>query len=255
MKFSFSVDSDVTVVITSCGRFTHLTATIKSFLNTNTYPIKRIIITEDTGSEEISHCIPEEIKPFTDIIINKKKLGQIKSIDKAYSKVDTKYIFHCEDDWNFYRPGYIEDSLQILQSNSNILQVWLRSFYHDISIHSPYHFLGERESIGQNHFYRINSDKKEWQGFSFNPGLRRLSDYKIISTYDSFPSEKALSMHYAAKGYYAVILENDAVLHTGFGQHVEDPREKIKKTKKKLRRQLTYILLSVIAFGLGYILH
>ncbi|WP_422409949.1 MULTISPECIES: glycosyltransferase [unclassified Endozoicomonas] len=255
MKFSFSDDSNVTVVITSCGRFSHLKETIKSFLDTNTYPIKRLIVIEDSGSDKITNYIPEEIKPYTDIIINKKKLGQIKSIDKAYSKVDTEYIFHCEDDWRFYRPGYIEDSLQILESNSHVLQVWLRSFYHDISIHSPYHSLGERESIGQNHFYRINSDKKEWQGFSFNPGLRRVSDYRAITAYDNFPSEKALSIHYAAKGYYAVILENDAVLHTGFGQHVEDPREKTKKTKKKLRRQLSYILLSIVCFGLGYILH
>jgi len=31
-----------------------------------------------------------------------KNIGQIKSIDKAYSMVDTEYIFHCEDDWEFY---------------------------------------------------------------------------------------------------------------------------------------------------------
>jgi hypothetical protein len=44
------------------------------------------------------------------IIINPRNLGQINSIDRGYSNVDTKYIFHLEDDWEFYDYGFIEKS-------------------------------------------------------------------------------------------------------------------------------------------------
>lgn len=32
-------------------------------------------------------------------MVNKKRLGQIASIDLAYSYVKTKYVYHLEDDW------------------------------------------------------------------------------------------------------------------------------------------------------------
>ncbi|MCQ5167817.1 hypothetical protein NE645_17870, partial [Roseburia hominis] len=35
----------------------------------------------------------------------------------------TAYIFHCEDDWEFYRPGFVEDSRAILENKPEILQV------------------------------------------------------------------------------------------------------------------------------------
>ena len=39
---------DVSLVITSCGRFDLLKRTLDSFFEKNTYPIKKIIITEDS---------------------------------------------------------------------------------------------------------------------------------------------------------------------------------------------------------------
>ena len=103
---AFSEDSEVTVVITSCGRFDLLKKTLDSFFTFNTYPVKKVIITEDSGDDGVYTAIPEEYKNYFTIIVNKPKLGQIRSIDKAYSLVDTDYIFHCEDDWDFYRDGF-----------------------------------------------------------------------------------------------------------------------------------------------------
>ena len=41
----------------------------------------------------------EEFGDVFDVLVNKKRMGQLFSIDKAYSLVTTEYIFHCEDDW------------------------------------------------------------------------------------------------------------------------------------------------------------
>ena len=40
--------NDVSLVITSCGRFDLLERTLDSFFEYNTYPIKKVIITEDS---------------------------------------------------------------------------------------------------------------------------------------------------------------------------------------------------------------
>ena len=89
---------DVTAVITSCGRFDLLEETLDSFFEFNTYPIKKIIITEDsTEGKKLEKLISKykDKKQNFQLIVNETRLGQLKSIDKAYREIDTKYIFHC----------------------------------------------------------------------------------------------------------------------------------------------------------------
>jgi len=249
---TFSEDSDVTVVLTSCGRFDLLKKTVESFLQFNSYPIKAFIITEDSGSEEVFSSIPEALRDKFTFLINKENIGQIKSIDNAYAKVDTPYIFHCEDDWEFYRSSFIEDSKKILESNKEIIQVWLRSYYYDIRIHSGYHYWGERLKQNDVAYYRVMSHKQDWQGFSFNPGLRRLNDYLNIGKYDDYDHEKSLSKLYSDNGMWAATLEADAVSHLGFDNHVVDVRERDKKTKRARKKALQNCLLISITLFVGY---
>jgi len=250
----FSDKSDVTVVLTSCGRFDLLQKTISSFLDYNTYPIKQFIITEDSGHQEVMDCVPERLRDKFTFLINEENQGQIKSIDHAYSLVTTKYIFHCEDDWEFYRSNFIEDSKKLLQLDSDILQVWLRSYYHDIRIHSGYHSCGERLEHEGIPYYRVLSSKADWQGFSFNPGLRRLSDYLDIGKYGDYDHEKSLSKLYSNKKMWAATLEADAVAHTGFDSHVPDIREKDKKSKRKQKNLFRLTAILAITLYIGYLL-
>lgn len=82
----------------------------------------------------------------------KKNLGQIKSIDLAYQEVKTDYIFHCEDDWLFYRSGFIEDSMTILESDQSILTVWLRDIEKDIEKNYPFHYVFNEKKLIKFHF-------------------------------------------------------------------------------------------------------
>lgn len=247
----FSEQSNVTVVITSCGRFDLLKRTLASLDKFNTYPIKKILITEDSGNEDVHNYIPPAWLPHTQVFLNNPKLGQLASIDLAYANVDTKWVFHCEDDWEFYREGFIEDSILLLEDNPEALQVWLRSLAHDLAIHSPYVFVNERQFCNGVSFFRLKSDKEDWQGFSFNPGLRRLADYKQHAPYTRFSGEKDLSRIYHAENRYALILENDAVLHTGFGAHVVVSDEARKKKRRKKIEKLKNIFFLVLGFFIG----
>lgn len=256
-KPCFSPDSDITLVVTSCGRFDLLKRTLESFARSNSQPIHSCIITEDSGDEAVFDALPAGWRAHTQVILNRPKLGQIASIDKAYGLVQTPYIFHCEDDWEFHRPGFMEDSRIALESSPNTLQVWLRSFYHDLRIHCPFHGLGPREVLQGVAFYPVTSDKDDWQGFSFNPGLRRLADYQRMGSYaSSGGEEKAVARWYAQQGYRAVLLENDAVAHTGWDEHVvtEGDRAKRKHRERRARqRAWLFLALGLLAgFGLGY---
>jgi hypothetical protein len=171
----------ITVVLTSCGRLDLLARTIQSFMQFNTYPISEYMIVEDSGDPIIATKIIDTF-PDWDLIFNHKKRGVIHCIDDAYSHVKTPYIFHLEDDWEFTKGGFIEDSLKILESNPNILQVWLRG-ENDPNGHPIEPEVKEVQGVK----FRMVSTHQwgVWHGFSFNPGLRRLSDYNLIAPYSS----------------------------------------------------------------------
>lgn len=208
-----SSDSDVTVVITSCGRHDLLIKTLDTFIKYNTYPIKNIIITEDTPWRSEFDYLH---KKYPEIIWSKciSHVGQIKSIDRAYSLVKTPYIFHCEDDWEFYQEGFIELSKQIMDKYPKVIQVWLRD---------------KDDTNGHPHFNGIMAENymNEYHGFSFNPGLKRLSDYKLIGSYESVASslshlhfESAIGLVYKNQNYYAAITPTGYVRHIGNNRHI-----------------------------------
>lgn len=255
----FSEDSDVTLVVTSCGRFGLLKDTLESFDRHNTASVREVFITEDAGDDAVHDVVPAHWKAHCTVFVNRPKLGQLASIDLAYSHVRTPYIFHCEDDWRFYRQGFIEDSRAILEASPGLLQVWLRSHAHDLSIHSPYIHLGPRQVIAGVPCYPLHSDKPEWQAFSLNPGLRRLSDYLRCAPFSAYSGEKALSRRYAEMNMDAVSLEGDAILHTGFGQHVVVPEENRRKMRRRRRDRMKLTLSAVVALvvglGIGFLVH
>lgn len=210
----------VTVVCTSCGRPDLLERTIDSFFKFNTYPIKEFIVIEDSGVANINE-LAQKKWPEIKWMQNKNRLGQVKSIDRAYDGVKTEYIFHLEEDWQFYRSGFIEKSIPILESDPKILQVWIRAL-HDLNGHKTFPTPNSYRILSTNY-------KNLFHGFSWNPGLRRLSDYKRVAPFSSLTtfnpakagqSEIEIGKIYHQLGYYAVVLKDGYVRHIGQNRHV-----------------------------------
>lgn len=205
---------NVTVCLTSCGRQDLLEKTLESFFNFNTYPIERFIVSEDSGrfgiNEELQIMYPE-----IDFINDGYTQGQIKSIDSMYKMVETKYIFHMEDDWEFYRSGFIEYSMAKLEADQKVINVWLRE---------------KDDTNGHPHFKGLMAlNHNGWGGFTFNPTLKRLKDYKRIGSYGKYArfdtrrpweSEKRIGKVYRNLGYHAEISEIGFVKHIGNDRHI-----------------------------------
>lgn len=213
---------EVTLVITSCNRLHLLAKTIQSFEMFNTYPIKEAIIIEDSGKESVYQKLQEEFGDRFNIIFNEPSLKQIGSVDKAYAAVNTEYIFHCEDDWEFYRSGFIEDSLKILEADKTIKQVGLRSIEHDLKVNHPtVGFIDKHYSISNVYYVQLKmkdeASEYDWVTFSFTPGLLRKKDYELAGKYSNVGStEASISMFYKKKNFSSVVLINDAVKHIGW---------------------------------------
>ncbi|QWD25384.1 glycosyltransferase family 2 protein [Polynucleobacter paneuropaeus] len=229
-----NLHAGVTLVITSCGRETLLHKTCMSFGRFNTYPLNEVILVEDGGINHNSELIAKYLNVKLEkikIIKNRENIGQIKSIDIAYAEVSSEYIFHCEDDWEFYGEGFIEQSIDILEGDANILCVWLRA-HNDLNGHpiEPIDFKAPR---GSKYFLIGLNFLKVWNGFTFNPGLRRISDYLAFGPYANAAivhkfqgkykiSESDLSIHYQKLGFRAAVLFNSKgyVRHIGGAHHL-----------------------------------
>lgn len=216
----FMKQSLVTLVITSCQRQDLLQRTLFTFFQYNTYPILRTIVIEDSGVKGINDEL-KRIYPDILWIENSKRLGQIASIDKAYSFVSTPYIFHCEDDWEFYRSGFIEASMNVLETHPNIINVWLRE-RSDMNGH-PIEF------EANNFAWLAHNYQGIWHGFTFNPTLKRVLDYQILGKYGAitkfnrqkpYESEAKIGNFYKSIGFKAVILNKGYCRHTGGGRQI-----------------------------------
>lgn len=247
---------EVTLVITSCNRIKLLNKTIESFKKYNTYPIKEKIIIEDSGNIEVYKELKEKYGHEFKILFNNPPLKQIKSIDKAYSEVNTEYIFHCEDDWLFYRPRFIEDSFKVLKSNPLIKQVFLRSIEHDLKINHKSLIICDKPNEAESvFFYDVKMDDKfknknvDWSTVSFNPGLIRKKDYNLIGSYSVAGFHEAdISLWYKKKGFKSVAIENDAVKHIGW----DDSTMGHYNTKVKYSKFKIFIKAFLNLFGFNY---
>lgn len=210
-------EKQVTVCLTACGRPDLLEKTLDSFFKFNTYPITELMVYEDSGTDCNKHL--HDRYPIT-WMGREDRVGQIIAIETMYSKVGTEYIFHCEEDWEFYREGFIEASMPILEANPKFIQVWLREL-EDTNQHPVI-----KTDLG---YGIMKTGHGMWQGFTFNPGLRRLKDWQDINGYARYTvfnrkrpwfSEATIGQLYAANGFRAVILNQGYVRHIGNDRHV-----------------------------------
>lgn len=221
----------VTFVLTSCGRPDLLDKTLESFFHYNTFKFDKLYLVEDSINNEVYQRIKGTWGNKIDLIFNKHKKGQIKSIIDTYKLIKTPYVFHCEDDWIYTRPSFVEECLKVLEYDEKIIQMWLESeasasridiFYYDK--------LQKYKKIG---FKRVHCiDGWEWGYFSFRPGVKRMKDYNLINGYNGYLNELDIGVTYKKLGFYSVIAEIPAVEDIGDAFHVKDPTRVWPKRRK-----------------------
>jgi hypothetical protein len=239
------------VVITSCGRFDLLRATLASLLPNLDVRPQKIIIVEDSCDPAVKSVAAEFDGDF-EILVNDVKQGQIASIDRAYRAVSTPYIFHCEDDWEFFRTGFITESAALLQHVDKVSMVGLRPRE---ELNPLIRKLPVERTDHVDFFQYDPALHPEYFSYSFNPGLRRLRDYEKFGPFAPLGHEPDISYVFKKAGFRMAGLENPAVRHIGWGRHIQDPyqpkrskglvhrlRKSVGKRVKRVARRTTELL-------------
>ena len=218
-----------TLIVTSCGRFDLLEKTLSSFFAYADIPPARTILIEDSGDGSVR----DVAAPFpVEVIVNERRLGQMAAIDKAYGYIDTPLIFHCEDDWEFTRSGFIAESYRLLHALPQVSMIGLR----DRASLNP--LLRDRPTVRDRAGAYFLADPKahpEYFSYSFNPGLRRLADYIAIGPFSPLGYEPDISFAFKQAGFQIAYLDQPAVRHIGDHRHVDDPKAP-KRPKNQIQR-------------------
>jgi hypothetical protein len=208
---------EVTLFITSCERPSLLRQTIESFITYNTYKnIKEVIIIEDSGKQGINDFVKEYFTCPLTLLYNEKRLGQMASMERAVPFFKTQWIFHCEEDWEFFDYGFIEKSLEILKMDPKISMVFLRDY-------NEYFFIYNMTitEISDKPYNLLTKNGKSQ--YSYNPGLRRVEMYREKYPYtEGKDDEGTIQTHLQNLGYISVVTKNSEgyVVHLGWDEHV-----------------------------------
>jgi hypothetical protein len=216
--------SDVTAVFTSYNRFDLLCRTIDSFNQANTYPVKEIIIIDDSGNKAM-HAKIRARYSHHHLILNKSNIGLVESIDKAYPLVTTPYIFHSEDDFDYMKPGFIEKCMRVMESDPKIFRVGIRGQTHVKSLGTDIAVAGD-VPFKFPLVYSMDANvwgNQFWFGFGFQCGMIRKCTYDIVKPYTQYSTpqefitirECRIGLAYHALGLLAVSLTEDYAIHTG----------------------------------------
>lgn len=182
-------------------------------LNAQTY--KNYFTININSIEQKKHCFAKNSESHINHVYNLE-------VKNNNTYIANSVIVHnCEEDWEFYRPGFIEKSLEILLCEPAIMMVWIRAL-NDTNGHPI-----EPKVYKANHVnYQLVACGVQgmWHGWTFNPGLRRLSDYQKVGKYGKIaPWEKAgtreclVGIEYFRLGLRSAILPEGYVYHTGGG--------------------------------------
>ena len=147
----------------------------------------------------------------------------MKTIEKNTPLIKTPYVFHLEDDYEFFDSGFIELSFKILDSDKKISQVLLEDEQHDyykVDINNklcykiltcdPNTYLGK---------YGNNGDGA-LSVFSWRPSLKRIEIAMLRMPYELWDDEYTLLLEINKRGKYAVITKNVKNGKNGFCSHI-----------------------------------
>ena len=223
-----------TVALTSCGRFDLLERTLGSLLPRLHGPLKKVVVIEDSGNRDVENVLDKfrDNRILIDVIVNQPKLGQVRSIDKLFSHVDTEWIFTCEDDWEFVADGFLDASYTLMKAFDSCSTVSLTGHTRNSKNFS-------KHSVTQCGLsYYIANSTVDWPyaGYFFGPGLKRMRDYRIVGPYEDLGTrvgEGVVAGVYKNLGYRTLQLKQQYIRHIGSCRHVSDPMREIKGLKRK----------------------
>lgn len=201
----------ITLCLTIGGRPDHLQRTLASLPDSGRFAA--VIAVNDFG-DEASNTVFRAAFPSGQLIVPGCHLGHHRAVDQLYQRVQTPYVFHCEDDWLFVRSLDWWQVIKLLERNAEISQVCLRDV-EDFGMPDA-----ERQQVrivedGEISYLRLDQAEPKWHGYTFNPHLAPLKLWRDLGGFSRFRAEWNLSNTLRRRGRFVAYLPSGLCFHIG----------------------------------------
>lgn len=231
----------ITITTTTCKRIDLFKKTINSFieccLDLTKYEIDKWYVIDDNSCEEEFNEM-KKLYPFlTFIRKTPAQKGHARSINMLLKHVKTDYLFHLEDDWQFFhKDNFLTYLFDILHDREEIKQALLNNTYgevlekdklvggHKYTTHSmklnylEHEFCPTKEEMDTfNTKWGFQPNCAYWPHFSFRPGLTKTEIFKKLGPFkeDVWHFEMNYAYNYVKEGYKTCFLPGLVCKHIG----------------------------------------
>jgi len=147
----------------------------------------------------------------------------MKTIEKYTPLIKTPFVFHLEDDYEFYDYGFIELSLKIMDTDKNISQVLLEDYQHNlykVDINNSLCYKVMTNDPNDPNISKYNNGDGALTIFTWRPSLKRIEIQKLRMPYELWDDEYTIQLQINKMGYYSVITKNEKEGKKGFCRHI-----------------------------------
>lgn len=159
--------------------------------------------------DSIKEKFPEIKLLYPKVHYTNKDLKHMHNIQQLFEHVDTEWWFHCEDDWEFFRPDFVSAAVEFL-STSNIYMIMGRE-PNTFKPHVDY-WIDSSHGV-----LRINAGPSgKFSSYTANPAVLNTNKVKnLIGNFGNYRGEWDVSMQLGKKGERVGIFRNHYYYHTG----------------------------------------
>lgn len=209
---------DLTITMTTCNRLELTRRTLRSLQEFESIKAVRVLVDcyNETFVEELRREFPSVLLENSTSDSENKNVRHMNNLQQLFKNVKTKWWFHCEDDWEFFRGGFIEDSMRVLTNTSDIYMVIGRQANtFKPHVNKTYGWVNDEYSV-----LRTNSGPHGYfTSYTANPALLDTSKvHFLIGDFASFKAEYDISRHLGRHTNALVgIFKNHYYEHIGGG--------------------------------------
>lgn len=230
----------ITITSTTCKRLDLFKKTVNSFLECcldfDKFEIDKWLVIDDNSSD-IDRDEMKKLYPFmTFYYKTPAQKGHARSINLMLRQVHTPYLFHLEDDWQFYyKDNFFTLLYEISRQKDEYKQVLLNNMYSEIPEHEQLigghwhqtesglnyivheYTATEEEKNAFNRKWQFKPNCAYWPHFSFRPGLSKMDLFKELGEFneDVWHFEMNYAHKYVNKGYKTLFLPGMVCKHIG----------------------------------------
>ncbi|MGO4853448.1 hypothetical protein [Phaeovulum sp. W22_SRMD_FR3] len=206
----------------------------QTLLSLRSLPPLATIAINDFGDSE-TNAVFTELCPTGQLITPQERLGHHRAVDRLYQSVQTPFIFHNEDDWQFSRCDFLDDAMTLLAADPLISCVCVRDTNDMPLTDAARADIRTCETKGIR-YQRLDGVHDQWYGYSFNPHLARKQLWEDFGGFSGFEKERHISRKLRATGGFVAYLLPPACAHIGDGRSAfSKPAGPFKRFKNWLR--------------------